>query len=132
MPINKHIFRMRAMAKALECAGINVPDEMQAVLLLNSVPEDWCEDVERAQLGSRGCEEDLSLRNASLRLRIASDARKLKDYVNNESKKGFKLVCSICGNKGHRKCDCPEGKQLLSYSSSLSISLFKLLLNDRM
>nr|GMD61230.1 Zinc finger, CCHC-type [Ipomoea batatas] len=109
MPINKHIFRMRAMAKVLECAGIDVPDEMQAVLLLNSVPEDWCEDVERVQLGSHGGLEDLSLHNATLRLRIASDARKLKNYANN---KGFKLVCNICGNKGHRKRDCPEALRL--------------------
>nr|GMD73387.1 Zinc finger, CCHC-type [Ipomoea batatas] len=109
MPINKHIFRMRAMAKALECAGVKVPDEMQAVLLLNSVPEDWCEDVERVQLGSHVCLEDLSLHNATLRLRIASDSRMLKNYVNN---KGFKLVCNICGNKGHRKRDCPEALRL--------------------
>ncbi|XP_019167568.1 PREDICTED: uncharacterized protein LOC109163259 isoform X3 [Ipomoea nil] len=111
MPINKHIFRMRAMAKVLECAGISVPDEMQAVLLLNSVPEDWCEDVERVQLGPHGClEEELSLHNATLRLRIASDARKLKNYVNNKG--GFKLVCNFCGNKGHRKRDCPEALRL--------------------
>nr|GMD69249.1 Zinc finger, CCHC-type [Ipomoea batatas] len=109
MPINKHIFRMRAMATALQCAGIRVPDEMQAVLLLNSVPEDWCEDVERVQLGPHGCLEELSLHNATLRLRIASDARKLKNYANN---KGFKLVCNICGNKGHRKRDCPEALRL--------------------
>ncbi|XP_031112189.1 uncharacterized protein LOC116016167 [Ipomoea triloba] len=80
-----------------------------AVLLLNSVPEDWCEDVERVQLGLHVCLEDLSLHNATLRLRIASDARKLKNYVNY---KGFKLVCNICGNKGHRKRDCLEALRL--------------------
>nr|GMD64357.1 Zinc finger, CCHC-type [Ipomoea batatas] len=91
MPINKHIFRMRAMAKELECAGVNVPDEMQAVLLLNSMPEDWCEDVERVQLGSHGCLEELSLHNATLRLRIASDARKLRTMLITRDSNSFAI-----------------------------------------
>lgn len=109
--INEHIFRMKAMAKELEYAGLNIPEHMQAVVLLDSVPEDWRKNVESVQLGSHEREEELSVDNAILRLRIANDARKWKNYVNKKSKKGFKITCDNCGKKGHRKPGCPEGKQ---------------------
>ncbi|CAI9107021.1 OLC1v1006287C1 [Oldenlandia corymbosa var. corymbosa] len=108
--INRHIFRMRAIAKELEYgAGIKIPDDVQATFLLNSLPEEWGKDVERLLRDLDGREEDLSFVNFSRRLRTLRDVKQLNNYIDSEKKrKRANGVCSSCGEQGHYMSDCPD------------------------
>uniref|UniRef100_A0A5B7C7J8 CCHC-type domain-containing protein n=1 Tax=Davidia involucrata TaxID=16924 RepID=A0A5B7C7J8_DAVIN len=112
-PINHHILEMGVMAHDLQTAGVPVPDEMQAVVLMNSLPESW-EDVVGGLIVHMNT-EDLTLVNVSKRLGIMGDlkewrARENEASTDKKSKKGLRGNCYTCGRPGHCQADCPNSE----------------------
>lgn len=128
--ISKHIFRMRAMANELEFGyGVTIPDELHAVILLNSLSEDWEEDVEGLLRDLNGGKEDLSFVNFSSRLRALQDVKKVKKFMDGEKmKKKLTGTCYNCGKRGHYKSDCPDQGD---YFSILNYKLLFCLVESR-
>ncbi|CAI9107020.1 OLC1v1006285C1 [Oldenlandia corymbosa var. corymbosa] len=117
--INQHIFPMRAMAKELEHGrGVKIPDEVQAMFLLKSLPEDWAEDVAGLLRDLDGREEDLSFVSFSRKLRVLQDVKELTNFVHGEKLR--KRVCKNCGKPGHYQSDCPD-QELTTWDQSFSL-----------
>lgn len=43
--VNEHVLEMGSMAFELECEGVKVPEELQVLMLMNSLPDSWDETV---------------------------------------------------------------------------------------
>lgn len=63
MSANMHVVKMIGMAIDLEREGVGVPDELQAVVLMNSLPGSWYDDVTTMMLNMHGDEEKMKLKN---------------------------------------------------------------------
>ncbi|KAL3530915.1 hypothetical protein ACH5RR_010237 [Cinchona calisaya] len=123
--INQHIFRMRAMAKELEYSGVKIPDDMQAVVLLNSFPEDWEDDVGGLLMDFDGVKENLSFDYVCRRLRILGDVRLLRKFNEEKNLKNkFKGSCYNCRKRGHHQSDCPDQGSSKQKSSSADFFAF--------
>lgn len=43
--VNEHVLEMGSMAFELECEGVKVPEELQVLMLMNSLPDSWDETI---------------------------------------------------------------------------------------
>lgn len=94
--INRHIFEMRALARKLEMEGIGVSDEIQAVVLVSSLPDSWADVVERLIVNGDK-EGDLSLDRVCWKLMVASEVRRWREGDDDrDPNKGLKKICYYC------------------------------------
>ncbi|XVF68478.1 hypothetical protein PTKIN_Ptkin11bG0006000 [Pterospermum kingtungense] len=116
--IDQHIIEMFVRAKELELEGVKVPQEFQAVALMESLPESWEDEVRSITWNLETDEEGLGLDNVCKKLRSVGGwkeyyYRRARDDDDASSSKdgsrgGFKGKCFSCGEFGHRKYDCPN------------------------
>lgn len=111
MSISKHVLEIRAAAYELEIAEVRVPDEMQAVVLMNSLPESW-DDVAyllNLQLGMGvGKENELRFDNVSQRLRVAAEMGPPRRTRGGGNNAGLREYCCLCRRLGHNQSNCRE------------------------
>lgn len=119
-PLNEHVLDMRALAKELELEGVKIPDEFQAVVLMNSLQESWEDAVEKIVTNIDTDEKESSLENVENRVRAMGkwkefkdaeidDTRSMCEFSTRSSERGsFRSVCYGCGEFGHCKSDCPN------------------------
>ncbi|XP_062018184.1 uncharacterized protein LOC133734579 [Rosa rugosa] len=114
--VHEHIMEMGSMAYDLQCEGLKIPEEVQAVMLMNSVPESWDEMMTVVRLNmdfdkskSSG-EPDFGLHKVSSRLREIGALKKLYRRQEEEEAKQrrphFNGHCHTCGEYGHHRNHC--------------------------
>lgn len=122
MPVREHVLNMRAMAKELELEGVKIPDEFQAVVLINSLPDSWEDAVERMVVSIDSDAKELSLEDVEDKVRAIGGWKEYRkaspeDYDDDDdgarsaksSRRGsFRGNCHGCGEFGHRKSNCPN------------------------
>lgn len=114
--VRNHIAKLGGMTMELDRVGIEVPDEMQAVVLMESLPDSWENDVRLVTMNLDSDNEDrLKLDNLSERLRVAGDIRALfrakedqgQTSTNRKPKREFRGNCYSCRRPGHCQSNCP-------------------------
>lgn len=114
-PVFEHILEMGSMAGDLEREGLKIPEEVQTVMLMNSMPESWNDVVTSLKLSmdfdkSKWGEPDLGLDMVSRRLRDIGDMKELYRKREEEEAKRrrphFKGHCFTCGEYGHHRNHC--------------------------
>lgn len=124
MPVREHVLNMRAMAKELELEleGVKIPDEFQAVVLINSLPDSWEDAVERMVVSIDSDAKELSLEDVEDKVRAIGGWKEYRkaspeDYDDDDdgarsaksSRRGsLRGNCHGCGEFGHRKSNCPN------------------------
>lgn len=117
--VNQHILEMGCMAFELECEGVKVPEELQAVMLMNSLPDSWRDTIGGLIVNMESDGSDgLGLDKVSRRLRDMRHAKRIMGNTMSYSSKGraakrFSRNCFNCGRVGHRSADCEQVIKLL-------------------
>lgn len=74
---NEHVLEMRRMATELGLEGVEVPEELQAVVLMNSLPDSWYDAI-TTMIGNMDTDErGLTLVNAEIRVRNTGGWKKI-------------------------------------------------------
>lgn len=117
--VNQHILEMGCMAFELECEGVKVPEELQAVMLMNNLLDSWCDTIGGliVNMESNGS-DGLGLDKVGRRLRDMGDEKKIMENTMSYSSKGraakrFNRNCFNCGRVGRRSADYEQVIQLL-------------------
>ncbi|KAK8701449.1 hypothetical protein V6N13_019836 [Hibiscus sabdariffa] len=95
----------------VELEGMNLPKELQSLVLLESLPESWDDVVTSITMDLGKDEKALRSDNICMRLLNAGDEKELFESHDNEESSswgGFNGNCYSCGEFGHRISDCPN------------------------
>lgn len=111
--VNEHILEMGSMAYDLECEGLKIPDEVQAVMLMNSVPDSWDEMMTPVRLNmnlDKSGDPDMGLDRVSSRLReigvLKESFRRREEDEAKQRRPHFNGQCYSCGEYGHHRAHC--------------------------
>lgn len=113
----EHVLTMINLAMDLKMEGVEIPDELQAVFLMNSLPDSWQDSMFGMIMNIDKDEKGLSLRNVIDKVRTTGSWKEIfrardRDEVKSNSgssSRSFKFrgKCYGCGEVGHRQADCP-------------------------
>lgn len=111
--VNEHILEMGSMAYDLECEGLKIPDEVQAVMLMNSVPDSWDEMMIPVRLNmdlDKSGDPDMGLDRVSSRLRaigVSKESfRRREEDDAKQRRPHFNGHCHSLGEYGHHRAHC--------------------------
>ncbi|XP_031271827.1 uncharacterized protein LOC116130227 isoform X2 [Pistacia vera] len=114
---HEHVLKMSELAMELKLEGVDIPDELEAVFLMNSLPDSWEDSIFGMILNIDSDEKGLSMNNVRDIVRATGSCKEFfrardRDEVKSISGSSswsfkFRGKCYGCGEAGHRQADCP-------------------------
>ncbi|KAE8707707.1 hypothetical protein F3Y22_tig00110377pilonHSYRG00170 [Hibiscus syriacus] len=112
----EHLNNFKGLINQLKKTEMKIDDELQALILLSSLPESW--DTLVVTLSNSALERKLTMDTVSDSL-LGDEARRME---RGRSKSRLKITCYYYGRMGHKKMECRSFKRDQKAGNILNIS----------